>query len=223
MTKYQRLKESCHAALKDGNIEKCLELLEENLEREGDSAVQKEYNEYLNYCQRFRTLEREHRTQQLEPGEYRRERNKITDALLAFLNTLEPHHVSLMRRVHDRIVVFTPRTELSDTQRLFPEAFFSHVEVLYYKTPVSEEFRNPDVVIFDDSDDHGLDVRPLMSRCQKDFPKAHFLYFGEDNPFRDSKDPEGQDIWNRCNNANTRFTLHARLQELLMYRKIYGF
>jgi predicted ribonuclease YlaK len=44
---------------------------------------------------------------------------------------------------------------------------------------------------------------------------------GEDIGFLPGTEEEKM-IFNRMANANNRFTLHARLQELLEFRKIYG-
>ena len=67
-------------------------------------------------------------------------------------------------------------------------------------------------------------VDSVCKRYAAEMPQAHFLYFGELNPFTESRKRNEQDaaIFERCANANSKFTLHARLRELLEFRKIYG-
>ena len=59
----------------------------------------------------------------------------------------------------------------------------------------------------------------------RSMPNAHFLYYGlpGENLFK-KKDASEEDkaFALRCADANSKFTVHARLRELLEFRKIYG-
>ena len=213
--KFIRLKADCEDALKQGLPEKCLQLLEENLDETSR-------REWVALYARFNQNERGKRLRTLSQDDYSREWNKLVNDLQDFMAILQPENVSLLRGIHDRILVCTYTSSLLEWEKLFPEAFFSHAAVVRYNDPVPEGFQAPDVVVFDDTEENTVDVRPQMIRCLKAMPKAHFLYVGDKNPFKDSETLEGKAVWRRCSNANTQFTVHARLRELLEFRKIYG-
>jgi hypothetical protein len=86
---------------------------------------------------------------------------------------------------------------------------------------IPDDYRSSDVVIFDGRD---VDAGPEMRRYAVELRQAHLLYFGERNPLTDSRRNDLLDaaIFDRCANANSKFTLHARLRELLDFRRIYG-
>ncbi len=147
--------------------------------------------------------------------------NQISADTLALLDTLEDKHLTLLNRINDQILIFAPNSKAADWEALFSDKDFSHALVLPLGREVPIAYSSPDVVIFDDS---GQDVRPEMVRFAAEMPQAHFLYFGDNNPFTESRKRSKEDaaIFERCANANSKFTVHARLRELLEFRKIYG-
>lgn len=217
-TKYARLKADCEDALARGLPEKCLQLLKENLDEREVHLRER----WIALSGQFHELKWQQLEGAISSNEYTLGRNRIRQGLLALLEEIKPEQISLLRRTHDRILVYTYTGSILEWEKLFPEAFFSYAAVIRYNDLIPEDFQTPDVVIFDDTEENPVDVRPQMIRCLKAMPKAHFLYVGDKNPFKDSETLEGKAVWRRCSNANTQFTVHARLHELLEFRKIYG-
>lgn len=130
-------------------------------------------------------------------------------------SVLKPDDISLLRRIHDRILVVACKNSPTDWAGIFNEAYFSHVAVIRYREDIPDRFKNADVVVFDDlncpSKNH-----VFFSQYLKALPKAHYLYVGEENPLKDD-DPAA---FLRCANANSLITVYSRLRELLEFRKI---
>jgi len=75
-------------------------------------------------------------------------------------------------------------------------------------------FQSPDVVIFDDLNSIGTDHYDHITQLSEAMPDANLLYFKNGrNPFENGT-PEEQAIFPRMANANSKFTVHARLREL---------
>jgi hypothetical protein len=219
-TKYHRLRNDCQAAIQADNLEKCCELLLESLD-ERESA----FTEIVAVSGRLRGLLSQNNLGTLSFDEYSRHRAQVRVALLTFLSTLKPEDVSLLRRIHDRILVIACKNSPTDWANLFPEAFFSHVHIMRYGEDVPAAYVAPDVVIFDDLDCQGTGNDAQIRMMARAMSHAHFLYYGlpGENLFK-KKDAseEDQAFAARCADANSKFTLHARLRELLEFRKIYG-
>ncbi len=220
-SKYQRLRNDCHAAIQNDNLEKCCELLLESLDERTSIFV-----EVVTISGRLRGLVSENNLGTLSFDDYSRHRAQVRKALLTFIdNTLKPEDVSLLRRIHDRILVVACKRSPTDWENLFPDAFFSHVHLLRYGDEVPAAYTSPDLVILDDLDCSGIGNEAQMRILARSMPNAHLLYYGlpGENPFK-KKDAseEDQSFAKRCANANSKFTLHARLRELLEFRKIYG-
>jgi len=212
-TKYQRLLNDCQKEIADDNLEKCFELLEESLDER-----QSIFAEVLLLKGRLSMVLREKNKGTIYFNDYRVERNSIRDSILDFLNRiLKEEHVSLLRRIHDRILIIACKNSPTKWDKLFNNAFFSHVEIIFYKDDVPNEFKNSDVVIFDDLD-CGVKNHVHMSRYILEMPMAHILYVGADNPLKEDDPP----AFKRCANANSEITILARLRELLEFRKVYG-
>jgi hypothetical protein len=220
-TKYHRLRNDCQAAIQADNLEKCCELLLESLD-ERESA----FTEIVAVSGRLRGLLSQNNSGTLSFDEYSRHRAQVRVALLTFLDsTLKPEDVSLLHRIHDSILVVACKNSPTDWANLFPEAFFSHVHIMRYGEEVPAAYVTPDVVIFDDLDCPGIGNESRMRMLAREMPSAHLLFYGHygENPFkkRDAFE-EDQAFAARCSDANSKFTLHARLRELLEFRKIYG-
>ncbi len=216
-TKYHRLRTDCLAAIAANNLEKCFELLAESLDER--SAT---YSDYIGLRGRLSSA-----LQLLGAGlntaqEHSVTLNQIRAGLLHLVSdTLQPADVSLLRRIHDRILIVAGKDSPTHWEGLFPEAFFSHTCIMRYGDEVPDKFQSPDVVIFDDLDCGETDHYGQMKTLSETMPDANLLYFGQTNPFKNGT-PEQQAIFPRMANANSKFTVHARLRELLEFRKIYG-
>ncbi len=214
----------CQKALEDNNLELCLQLLSNHFPSN---------QEVINQRGRLNGLNKEERNGTISSEEYRRERNRIRVALITFVdeNVLPddemPNHEILddedevLEGIHNRILIITFKDSFTNWEMLFPKAFFSHRCIINYGEEVPTDYLTPDVIIFDDS---GPNARPYMVRFAEKMPQAHLLYFGELNPFTESRKRNLQDaaFFDRCANANSKFTIHARLRELLEFRKIFG-
>lgn len=227
-TKYHRLRNDCYAAIQNhDNLEKCCDLLLESLDERTSTFV-----EIVAVSGRLRGLLSENNLGTLSFDEYSRHRAQVRKALLTFLDsTLKPEDVSLLRRIHDCILVVTCKNSPTDWEKLFPEAFFSHVHIMRYGEEVPLAYTSPDVIIFDDLECPGIGNDTQVRILARSMPNAHLLYYGQygENPFKkvksnalDEEKKENEAFAARCADANSKFTLHARLRELLEFRKIYG-
>lgn len=221
-TKYHRLRNDCQEAIRNhDNLEKCCELLLESLDERSSIFV-----EVVAINGRLRGLLSENNLGTLSFDDYTMHRNRVRKSLLAFIDsTLKPEDVSLLRRIHDRILVVACKNSPTDWKKLFPEAFFSHVHVMRYGEEVAADFSYPDVVIFDDLECPGTGNDAQIRMLARSMKGADLLFYGlpGENIFK-KKDAseEDQGFAARCADANSKFTLHARLRELLEFRKIYG-
>lgn len=220
LNKYHRLRNDCQSAIQNDNLEKCCELLLESLDERTSIFI-----EVTAISGRLRGLLSENNLGTLSFDEYSRHRSQVRKALLTFVDsTLKPEDVSLLRRIHDRVLVVACKKTPTDWENLFPAAFFSHVHLMRYGEEVPATFVSPDVVIFDDLDCPGVGNTAQMRMLSREMPGANLLYFGppNENPFKDSTVEGDETIFARMSNANSKFTVHARLRELLEFRKIYG-
>ncbi len=203
-------------ALGDGNLDLCLKIMSENLDDRSPL-----YNEYLNQRGIYNRTTRERYVGLLSNEDFAREYSKLSNWAFDFLSKLTPEHITLLNRIPERLLILTYIKAENEWERMFPENMFSHACVVYYGQDIPLHYRSPDVILFDDT---GPPARPHMVHLAAEIPQAHFLYFGESNPFTESRKRNPQDaaIFDRCANANSKFTVHARLRELLEFRKIYG-
>jgi len=217
-TKYHRLRTDCLTAIADHNLEKCFELLAESLDDRGAT-----YSNYIELRGQLSSALQLFNRGRVTAQEHTMTINQIREGLLYLVNdTLEPSDVSLLRRIHDRILIVVQMDSRTDWTGLFPEAFFSHICIIHYGQEVPNLFQSPDVVIFDDLNSIGTDHYDHITQLSEAMPDANLLYFKNGrNPFENGT-PEEQAIFPRMANANSKFTVHARLRELLEFRKIYG-
>jgi len=216
-TKYTRLLTDCQAAIAADNLEKCLELLRQGFNLHAETRKD------LNLLEgNWNRAKRFYGNGQLSYADFSKDLTRVADALGNILEKLSEDDVSTSDNINDRILIVSCKNSPTDWENLFPEAFFSHVRIIQYRDEVPEGFRAADIVIFDDLKCAGSSREVFMRSLARELPQANLLYFGKFNPFQDS-DFEGDDaIFERMANANSRFTIHARLRELLEYRKIYG-
>ena len=214
--KNARLRAECQAYLEDDNLEECLKRLSEHF---------KENQEVIAQRGRLNALRKEANQGVISSEESRRERNQVRVALITFVNEhiLAEEADEVLEGIHHRILIARCLDSATNWERLFPNERYTHRHIQKYADPVPDEYKNPDVIIFDDLNCPGLrGNRNEMKRLALEMPFAHLLYFGEDNPFTKAKLQEEQEIYARMGNANTHITLHARLKELLDFRQIFG-
>lgn len=212
--KYQRLEKDCQREIANDNLEKCLNLLMENL----NTAIEGISTELFSIKGQLNMIEKEKRKGKMHFIEYGIERNKIRDNLLSFLKiALDEENISWDSSVNDRILIIACKNSPTKWKKLFNEAFFSHVSFIVYKDDIPDDFKNPDVVIFDDLECGGKSGS-FMGKYIEEMPKAHILYVGKENPLEE----DNPAAYKRCANANSEITVLARLRELLEYRKVYG-
>ena len=215
-TKYHRLRADCQAAIAANNLEKCFELLADSLD-ERTAA----YTDYIVLRGRLSGVLHLWSSGQTTSQDYSQTLNQVRAGLLHFVNNIQPIDVSLLRRIHDRILIVACKNSPTEWEGLFPEAYFSHRHIICYGEEVPTDFQSPDVVIFDDLECPGIGNHAKIKTLSESMPDANLLYFGKKNPFEEGTKEE-QVIFPRMANANSKFTVHARLRELLEYRKIYG-
>lgn len=212
------LRAECQALIEDDNLEECLKILSEHF---------RENQEVIAQRGRLNGLRKEERLGTIAPDEIRRERNKVRPALVGFVNenilAEEPDEV--LESIHNRILIAACKDSPTKWDWLFSKHRYTHVHIIKYGDPVPNDYKNPDVIIFDDLSCSSLrGNRNEMIRLALDMPLAHLLYFGDakGNPFQDSKMKDEQEIFARMGNANSHITLHTRLKELLEFRQIFG-
>lgn len=216
LTQHAQLLHDCRESISDGNLEQCFKLLRRHLKPNASIA-----NQVFLQSALFNSTARENNSSLLSRQDYHRENAQVIHAMLDLLPKIQEEDVLFDDGIHERILIFTFKENLAEWQRLFAKREFSHTRIVFYDDPIPEEYTTPVVVIFDDT---GPAARPYMVQYATEMPQAHFLYFGERNPFTDSWKRNAQDaaIWDRTANANTLFTVYARLKELLEFRGIYG-
>ena len=215
-TLYEQFIQDCHVAIEDSNLEQCFQLLFKTADPK--SSV---YDDIRQQSALFKFSAKANHNALLSRDQYRKEYSQTIGALLALLKALKENDCIFIDDIHERILVLSFAESKIDWTAIFPRKKFSHIKIVNYNDVVPEDYQSPIIVLFDDS---GPNARPYMLRFAEEMPLAHFLYFGETNPFTESRKRNPQDaaIFDRCANANSKFTVHARLRELLEFRKIYG-
>lgn len=220
-TKYQRLVQDCHRAIADANPEMCLQLLLENLdEQEGKEATK----EYVLHKAALSSIRREARVGKLTFDEEARKLAEINDSLLEFVSSLKEKDITLLRLTHDRLLVVTRPGREKKWEPMFPAAYFSQVKVINFGKDGPVGFENPAVVIFDDLENEEENLRnEIVWHCRK-MPYTHYLLCTENPSDFHGKKATGDDkkLGSRMAIANSLLTVHARLRELLEFRKIFG-
>lgn len=213
MSPLSSLIQKCRAAIGDGTMEQCFDFLEARLVNRArlDELLILKGN--LNRAKHSQSLGLNNTADQVSAT--------TSSAILGMLNKLTEEDISPINPINGRILILSPEDKVSDWQQMFSEQNFSHARVIRYGKEIPLDYRRPDVIIFDDT---GPNARPHMVKLAGEMPQAHFLYFGDLNPFTDNRkrNPEDAAIFERCANANSKFTVHARLRELLEFRKMFG-
>jgi len=212
MTPLTELRKKCRTAIGEGTMEQCFDFLQDNVVNQSRLDELLLLRGILNRAkntQLFGLLDSHSLVS-----------NTTSAAILEMLAKLSEEDINPINPINGRILIFSPEEKVAEWKSMFSGKNFSHAHVIRYGKDIPSEYSSPDVVIFDDS---GPSARPHIVQCAEAMPQAHFLYYGELNPFTESRKRNPQDaaIYDRCANANSKFTVHARLRELLEFRKIY--
>lgn len=210
LAKYQYLLRDCRAAIADDNMEKYFELLDGNLDEFSSN-----YNASVTLKGSWNRLQNKKIAGSLRPEEVAVQDADIRERALLFVKSLKPDDVSLLRRIHDRILVVACKNSPTAWAKIFNEAYFSHVTIIRYQEDIPEDFHNSDVLVLDDLE-CPVKNHIHFKRYLESLPKAHVLYVGKENPLKEDDPAE----FLRCANANSLITVYARLRELLEFRKI---
>lgn len=218
--KYQRLKADFQKALSSDNLEKCIELLRRDFLLGDDQQ-----KELIMFERRLNQARRERQMNTIDFDKFSMETSQVANSLNDLFSKLGEDVVSFADAIHDRILVVACKNSPTDWEKLFPDAFFSHIHIIRYGEEVPVEYTSSDVVIFDDLDCPGIGNDAQIRALARSMPQANLLFYGlpGENIFKKKNAPEeDQGFAARCADANSKFTLHARLRELLEFRKIYG-
>jgi hypothetical protein len=213
--KFTHLIKDCKQAISENNILKCFSLLEESLNEDKNA-----YNEFILLKGNHNSILSHWMEEQISSSDYFLGLSKTRAAILKYLSSIQSDDVSMLKRIHDCILILTCKDNSLRWHSLFSEADFSNRFVINYGEKIPTEFQSPDVLILDDLGDScaGMNFGEMV-RYAKELPEANLLYVGQENPFSDSK--AYKSFFDRSANANSFITVHGRLRELLEYRKYY--
>jgi hypothetical protein len=219
ISKFEQLAIKFKQALANDNLEECFKMLSNEF-----VLVNKQKDELVLLERRFSQAAKERRLNKMDFDEFAKHISQIASNLLELFNELDENSLSHSSSVHDKILIVACKKSPTNWERLFPDAYFSHVHIMRYGDEIPASYQSADVVIFDDLDCPGIGDVAQMRMISRQIPGAYLLYYGpsNENPVKDSNIEEEKAIYARMTNANSVFTIHARLRELLEFRKIYG-
>lgn len=205
--------------LQDGKLKDCLQKLTDTL-ADGDtrnvlSSLRGQYNRLLN----------EKGKGVISFDEYRREENRIDEAVRSLVNTLKPIDISENIFAQTFLIICNPN-KLDEMKAFFGKKYFPNAEFCNYGEPFPKGIY--DIIVLEDenniinqiSKNKGTEMpteenalRRKQMKVYLDASDAYFLYIG--NRFTLGYE---QKVYF----ANSRFSIYARLKELLDYKKYYG-
>lgn len=189
-------------------LQKLLEIFERNPEA---------YDEVILLLARYETFRKKIGKSLMSASEEELQASKITHSVLELINQIseeEANAYEASNAIFKRIlVVCQTAAREAEMRRLFPDQYFKGVEfdVSKSKRPLASVNRF-DLVIFDNnlSDDTGH-AKELL-RYYLDEAEPYVLYYGLYEPLL-------KDYPDKVYFANSVFSIHARLQEMLSYLK----
>jgi hypothetical protein len=221
MTFLEKTQTECRAQLEKSNTQNCLKQLKTALSqntplRQDLTLILANYNALLRG------------EQLLDPTEYRREMAKTAKSISTFIEQLEDTDVSEGVFIETLLIICNP-DKRTDKEAFFGKKYFPNAEFINYGEVLPKGIY--DVVILEDEDnwisqcvkneEGKLTQTPANSQRQQDMKNylqatdAYFIYSGPgrfDMP----------DYNHRVYFSNSRFSIYARLKELLDYIKYYG-
>ncbi len=175
------------------------------------------YNEVMLLHMRWQHLQQKQRKGTIAAGDEKLEVNQLNDNILGLIDTITPEEAAtydLENAIFKRILVVCKSAERETAMRaLFPEAYFKGVEYDVSEQPRPAASVNRfDLVVFDNTP-HGDNEDPhelLKHYLEQTAP--YVLYFGQPLPLL-YQYPE------KAYFANSVFSIHARIEEMMMYLK----
>ena len=218
MTFLNKTNSECTASLEKGDLKACLKQLKNALKQ--DTSVRRDltlilgsYNSILR--QEFLT----------DTTEFRREISKITKSILELVQQLEAADVSEGVFIETFLIICNS-DKRSDMEDFFGDKYFPNAEFINYGDALPKGIY--DVIILEDEDNiinQTVDNKSMKTpteknknRCEQmkaylESSDAYFLYIGNRFTLGYEK---------RVYFSNSRFSIYARLKELLDYIKYYG-
>ncbi|MFM9949041.1 MAG: hypothetical protein ACKV1O_13960 [Saprospiraceae bacterium] len=177
------------------------------------------YNEVILLHYRLQDLQQKQRKGTLRAEEENVLLRELTDSILSLIDTITPEEAAtydLENAIFKRILVVCKSAEREEYLRaLFPEEYFKGVEFDVSERPRPAASVNKfDLVVFDNfpSDDPN-DTNDLLRYYLND-TKPYLLYFSSQYlPWL------GKDYPEKAYFANSVFSIHARIEEMVLYLK----
>lgn len=156
----------------------------------------------------------------LSAGEENLELSKLFDAVLTLIDQVSPEEAAayeLENAVFKRILVVCKSAGREEyMRRLFPEQYFKGVEYDVSEKPRAAESVNRfDLVVFDNNPPGAADDPHELLRYYLEQTRPYLLYFG----------PQLNILWQypeKAYFANSIFSLHGRLREMIEFLKYYS-
>lgn len=208
--------------LEMGDLAACFEALKENLTDESDAR--KELSVFIG---QYNRLLRSKST--ISPGEYRMEVNKIDEFVRELIDRLEVNDISGKQFI-EPILIICNAEKREDMEAFFSKTYFPNIDFIKYTDPLPKGVF--DIIFLEDEDNiltqteekvingENKKVPTLASENKKKEMKAYldsteglFLYYGSYFPLANYKE--------RVYFSNSKFSIYARLKELLEYKKYY--
>ena len=200
------------------NLGNALKKLGQALDESGDN-----YNTCISLQAEFNRVKQQSISGGLTPTEESTYLSRVVNRFLDFVDSLEGEDIrpafQLQEEIYDRILVVCKEAQrVPYLQRFFPEAFFKGVAYLPSDEepepePDPESF---DIVIFDNHPHDSDNGEHALLKDYLSLGKPRLLYFGQTLPLLYNY-PE------KAYFANSIFSLHARLEEMLTFLKYYNY
>lgn len=179
------------------------------------------FNTVVIYTARLKKLNAEKMKGALSAEQENLELSKLFDAVLALIDQITPEEAAayeLENAVFKRILVVCKSAGREEyMRRLFPEQYFKGVEYDVSEKPRAAASVNKfDLVIFDNDPFGDPEDRQTLLRYYLDNTDPYLLYFGTPLKFLNEK-PYSEKAYF----ANSIFSLHGRLREMIEFLKYY--
>lgn len=222
MTFLEKTKTECIQLLEKGHLRSSMNHLKDVLKN--DSELRHDLTMLLS---NYNTLLRNEFT--LEDADVRRETNRMNKALLGLLHLLDKSDVSEGVFIETFLIICN-EDKRDDMEVFFGKRYFPNADFINYGDPLPNGIY--DVIVLEDEgnlinqvekDNEGKPTKIPTEANKKrqkqmtnylDATKGYFIYMGAYFPIVKYKD--------RVYFSNSRFSLYARLKELLDYMKYYG-
>ena len=218
MTFLEKTQSTCNNFIEKGDLQNCLKELKAALKQ--DTSVREDLILILSSYNSLLKQE-----QLLDSTEYRREISKIAKSILVLVDSLEDRDVSEGVFIETLLIICNPQKR-SDMEAFFGKRYFPNAEFINYGEVLPKGIY--DVIILEDEsniinqtiNNKGTEIPTEQNKNRREQMKgyldtsdAYFLYIG--NRFTLGYE-------NRVYFSNSRFSIYARLKELLDYLKYYS-